>query len=94
VSRSTVKEYLARAAAAGVTWPLADELTDEFLEERLFAASGPRPGTRRRLEPDWAALVREMKRPGVNLTVLWEECRAAESRWLWLQPLLRAIPRV
>ena len=32
---------------------------------------------RRRLEPDWAALVREMKRPGVNLTVLWEEYGAA-----------------
>jgi transposase len=94
VSRSTVKEYLARAAAAGVTWPLADELTDEVLEERLFAASGPRPETRRRLEPDWAPLVREMKRPGVNLTVLWEECSAAQSRWLWLQPLLRAKPRV
>jgi transposase len=52
VSRSTVKEYLARAAAAGLTWPLADELPDEVLEKWLFAASGPRPGTRRRLEPD------------------------------------------
>jgi hypothetical protein len=30
---------------------------------------------RRRAEPDWAALVREMKRPGVNLMVLWEEHR-------------------
>ncbi len=75
VSRSTVKEYLTRAAAAGLTRPLADELTDEVLAERLFAASGPRPGTRRRLEPGWASLVREMKRPGVNLTVLWEEYR-------------------
>ena len=27
-------------------------------------------------EPDWAALVRELKRPGVNLMVLWEEYRA------------------
>jgi transposase len=77
VSRSTVKDYLARAMAAGVTWPLADELTDGVLEERLFAASGSKPGTRRRAEPDWAALVREMKRPGVNLTVLWEEYGAA-----------------
>jgi transposase len=73
VSRSTVKEYLARATAAGLTWPLADDLTDGVLEEGLFAASGPKPGARRRAEPDWAALVREMKRPGVNLTVLWEE---------------------
>jgi transposase len=27
-------------------------------------------------EPDWAALVRELKRPGVNLLVLWDEYRA------------------
>src|SRR6516165_2908835 len=77
VSRSTVKEYLARAAAAELTWPLPAELSDAVLEERLFAAGGPKAGTRRRVEPDWAALVREMKRPGVNLTVLWEEYGAA-----------------
>jgi transposase len=33
------------------------------------------PGQRRRIEPDWAELARELKRPGVNLTVLWEEYR-------------------
>jgi transposase len=79
VSRSTVKEYLARAAAAELTWPLPAELSDAVLEEQLFAAGGPKSGTRRRVEPDWAALVREMKRPGVNLTVLWEEYSAAHS---------------
>jgi transposase len=74
VSRSTVKEYLARAAEAGLTWPLADEVTDADLEERLFAASGATPGARRRAEPDWAARwFARMKRPGVNLMVLWEE---------------------
>jgi transposase len=36
-------------------------------------------GTRRRVEPDWASLVREMERPGVNPTVLWEEYSAAHS---------------
>jgi transposase len=30
-------------------------------------------GARRRAEPDWALLVRELRRPGVNMTVLWEE---------------------
>ena len=77
VSRSTVKDYLARAAAAQLTWPLPEGLTDAVLEERLFAAGGAKPGMRRRIEPDWSALVREMKRPGVNLTVLWEEYGAA-----------------
>ena len=48
VGRSTVQEYLARAAAAGLSWPLPDELTDAVLEERLFATGGPKPGSRRR----------------------------------------------
>jgi transposase len=78
VARSTVQDYLVRAAAAGLTWPLPDELSDEAVEERLFASAGTKPGFRRRIEPDWAALVREMKRPGVNLTVLWEEYRQAQ----------------
>jgi transposase len=42
----------------------------------LFVKGGSKPGLRRRAEPDWTALVREMKRPGVTLTVLWEEYRA------------------
>jgi transposase len=46
------------------------------LEERLFARSGVKRGFRRLPEPDWARLAREMKRPGVNLTVLWDEYRA------------------
>jgi len=77
VGRSTVQEYLARAAAAGLNWPLPDGLTDAVLEERLFATGGPKPGSRRRVEPDWAALVREMKRPSVTLWILWEEYGAA-----------------
>jgi hypothetical protein len=64
VSRITVKGYLARAVAAELTWPLPAELGDAVLEEQLFAAGGPKPGTRRRVKPNWAALVREMKRPG------------------------------
>ena len=28
------------------------------------------------MEPDWAAVARELKRPGVNLMILWEEYRA------------------
>jgi len=67
VARSTVQDNLRRAAAAGLAWPLAAELTDDVLEQRLFARAGVRSGFRRRSEPDWAALARELKRPGVNL---------------------------
>jgi hypothetical protein len=40
MARSTVQDELKRAAAAKLSWPLGDELTDELLEARLFARSG------------------------------------------------------
>ena len=76
VARSTIQDNLKRASAAGLTWPLAGDLTDAVLEQRLFAHAGVRRGFRRRVEPDWASLACELKRPGVNLMVLWEEYRA------------------
>ena len=36
---------------------------------------GVETGQRRRTEPDWAALARELKRPGVTMMILWEEYR-------------------
>ena len=76
VARSTIQDNLKRTQAAGLAWPLAPDLTDEVLEQRLFGRGGSKPSVRRRAEPDWAALARELKRPGVNLVVLWEEYRA------------------
>ena len=75
VARSTIQDNLKRATAAGLKWPLADDVTDDALERRLFARAGVEPGQRRRVEPDWAELTRELKRPGVNMMVLWEEYR-------------------
>ena len=75
VARSTIQDNLKRAAAAGLAWPLADDLTDEVLEQRLFGRAGIATGQRRRIEPDWATLTRELKRPGVTMMILWEEYR-------------------
>lgn len=75
VARSTIQDNLKRAAAAGLAWPLPGELTDDTLEHRRFARAGVKAGFRRRPEPDWTALACELKRPGVNLSVLWEEYR-------------------
>ena len=77
VARSTIQDNLKRAAAAGLAWPLADDVTDEALATRLFGRAGVTQGQRRRAEPDWAALARELKRPGVTMTILWEEYREA-----------------
>jgi transposase len=51
-------------------------------------------GFRRRPEADWAALACELKRPGVNLMVLWEEYRERHPDGLRVQPLLRSLPGV
>jgi hypothetical protein len=67
IAPSTVREYLGRAAAAGIGWPLAADVTDEILVARLFVNASVRAGARFHAEPDWPALVRELKRPGVNL---------------------------
>ncbi|MGC9272227.1 IS21 family transposase [Acidiphilium sp.] len=75
VARSTIQDNLKRAQEAGLAWPVPTELSDAVLEERLFAHSGYKRGVRRRTEPAWGDLVCELKRPGVNLQVLWEEYR-------------------
>ena len=75
VARSTIQDNLKRAQAAGLAWPLPADLNDAVLEERLFSRAGAKRGLRRRAEPAWGDLVCELKRPGVNLMVLWEEYR-------------------
>ena len=52
-------------------WPLPDDA----LERQLFGRAGTAPGQRLRVEPDWADLARELKRPGVTMMILWEEYR-------------------
>jgi len=73
VAPSTVRATLARLQAAGLTWPLPEDMTDVRLEAELYKDSGARQGLRRHAEPDWAAVQRELKRKHVTLAVLWDE---------------------
>jgi transposase len=70
---STVRETLRRAEAAGLVWPLGEEVTDTVLEAALYKASGKKTGHRRSFEPDWAEIHRELKRKHVTLQILWDE---------------------
>ena len=47
---STVRETLRRAEAAGLAWPLGDEITDAVLEAALYKANGTKTGHRRSVE--------------------------------------------
>ena len=78
VGATTVIDCLQRARAAGITWPLPDDISDEILEAQLYpAAAALAAMSTRRPMPDWATAHRELKRPGVTLQLLWEEHRAA-----------------
>lgn len=72
IAPSTVRQTLARFAAAGLTWPLP-EMTDTALEAALYRPAGRKQGQRRRPEPDWAAVHRELKRRHVTLQIVWDE---------------------
>ena len=75
LSRTTVSDYLSRAAKTGLSWPLLEALTDQELERRLFPPVMTVPSER--LIPDWSEVHTELKRKGVTLMLLWEEYQAS-----------------
>ena len=71
ISKGVVAKYIRLAAAAGLTWPLPDDLDDSALEQRLYRQVAAREPTY--AEPDYAGVHQELKKKGVTLTLLWEE---------------------
>ena len=71
ISKSAVGKYVSLARAADVDWGLAQSLSDEDLEARLFRPAVPRSS--HQLAPDFALIHQELKRAGVTLMLLWEE---------------------
>ena len=70
---TTVADHLVRAKAAGLTWPLPEEMDDVALEARLFVAV---PAVARsRPMPDWPVVHKELRRKGVTMLLLWMEYR-------------------
>ena len=78
LSRSTVGEYLRRAAVIGITWPVPEGLDDAELERRLFTPPTFDEKPARPL-PDWSHVHKELKRRAVTLLLLWEEYRAEHA---------------
>src|ERR687898_2690201 len=60
ISRSTVKDYRARAQRAGLSWPLPDTLSDEALEQRLFPPTTTLGAPPKPL-PDFDYIYRELR---------------------------------
>jgi transposase len=77
LSQSTVHEYLARFAAAGLSWPLPAEMSEPDLEAALFPAS-PKPQlvVSVRALPDFGRIHEELQQhKHTTLQLLWEEYR-------------------
>jgi transposase len=68
VSRSTVGEYLRRAAVIGITWPVPEDLDNGKLERRLFSPPTFEPMPAKPL-PDWGYVHRELKRRSAVVVV-------------------------
>ena len=75
ISKSAVGKYITLARVAGVDWELAQSLSDEELEARVYRPALPRGS--HQLAPDFGVVHQELKRPGVTLMLLWEEYATA-----------------
>ena len=75
VARTTVRRIRRRAKAAGLSWPLPDDLTESALEALLFPPQAP-PGIDPRPIPDWKDIHAELRGKGVTLQLLWLEYKA------------------
>lgn len=75
IARPTVAEYLRRAKAAGLSWPLPEGLEEGALERLLFPLPASMP-LEARPTPDWSQVHRELRRKGVTLSLLWQEYKA------------------
>ena len=75
---STVGDYLQRAEAAGLAWPLPEGISDAELTERLLQpANSPPSSDPAKPLPDWHAVHEQLRRKGVTLQLLWQEYHQA-----------------
>lgn len=74
ISISTVAEYIARAKAAEIFWPLPEGMTEEDLYSRLFLPVN-KEGVKR-TRPIWEWVHKELRKKGVTLLLLWREYKA------------------
>jgi len=85
---STVHEYLERAAAAGISWPLPEGMDEVELEAKLFGdQSHSTPAVQQRPQPDWKTIHEQLQQHRhLTLQLVWEEYRQTHPegiRYSW-----------
>lgn len=71
---STVGDYLKRAQAAQLSWPLPEHITQEQLHHQLLECPAAALPLSKPL-PEWPRIHQELRRNGVTLQLLWQEHR-------------------
>lgn len=71
ISNSTVGDYLRRAEAVGIGWPVG-ALSEDEIYEKMFGDPTPAPEKGRPL-PDWEEVRKELRQKGVTLHLIWIE---------------------
>jgi transposase len=84
----TVHQYLERAAAAAIGWPLPEGLSEEELEAKLFGNQAvPARAERLRPQPDWKTIHEQLQQHRhLTLQLVWEEYRQVHPegyRYSW-----------
>jgi transposase len=74
---STVGDYLKRAEAAGIGWPLPEGLSEKELLDLLIVQPVTETATCASL-PDWPYIHEELGRKAVTLQLLWREYRQGQ----------------
>ena len=85
---STVHEYLERAEAAGVGWPLPEDWSEEELEAKLFGQQPVSPrAVKQRPQPEWETIHEQLQQyRHLTLQLVWEEYRQGNPegyRYSW-----------
>ena len=70
ISPATVWDALARAKAAGLSWPLDPNQDDAWLEIKIYQTQ---PGAIAKVAPDCEYLHQELMKKSVTLMLLWQE---------------------
>ena len=78
IGRATVDDYLKRADAAGLSWPLPEGWDDSSLEAALFTRPTQRGTEPKRSLPDFAGIHDQLQHHShLTLQLVWEEYRQA-----------------
>jgi transposase len=79
LGQATVHRYLQKAVAAGLSWPLPEDLDDRRLEELLSPGTAGRPSRSLRPLPDFAEIRRQLQtHKHLTLQLVWEEYRETQ----------------